>query len=59
MGDDIDISGDGGVRKKILRKAKDGAAGPSSAEPLVDGETVIASLELAECGPAKCIQRVY
>lgn len=38
MVDDIDISGDGGVRKKILRRAKEGAAGPSSAEPMVDGE---------------------
>jgi hypothetical protein len=38
MMDDIDISGDGGVRKRILRKAKEGAAQPSSAEPVVDGE---------------------
>ncbi|GAQ84551.1 FKBP-type peptidyl-prolyl cis-trans isomerase family protein [Klebsormidium nitens] len=36
MVDDVDISGDGGVTKRILRRAKDGAAGPSSAEPLVD-----------------------
>ena len=37
MGDSIDLSGDGGVVKTILRKAKADALCPSEDFPLVDG----------------------
>lgn len=37
MGDLIDLTGDGGVVKKILRKAKPDAICPSESLPLVDG----------------------
>ncbi|XP_078428310.1 FKBP-like peptidyl-prolyl cis-trans isomerase family protein [Wolffia australiana] len=36
MGDIIDLSGDGGVLKQILRRAKPDAARPSDSLPLVD-----------------------
>ena len=37
MAETIDLSGDGGVIKKIVRKAKDDAISPSDSLPLVDG----------------------
>lgn len=37
MGDAIDLTGDGGVIKQIVRQAKAGAIGPSEDFPLVDG----------------------
>lgn len=37
MGDAIDLTGDGGVLKTILRKSKSDAVGPTENFPLVDG----------------------
>jgi len=37
MGDAIDLSGDGGVLKKIVRSAKPDAISPSDDLPVVDG----------------------
>lgn len=37
MGDAVDLTGDGGVIKTIIRQAKPGALGPSEDLPLVDG----------------------
>lgn len=37
MGDAIDLTGDGGVIKKIIRQAKADALAPSEDLPLVDG----------------------
>ena len=37
MGDAIDLTGDGGVIKTILRKSKLDAVAPSEDFPLVDG----------------------
>lgn len=37
MGDMIDLSGDGGLLKTIIRKAKIDALAPSESLPLVDG----------------------
>ncbi|WVZ05641.1 hypothetical protein V8G54_018987 [Vigna mungo] len=40
MGDAIDLTGDGGVIKTILRKSKADAVGPTENFPLVDGSKV-------------------
>lgn len=37
MSDSIDLTGDGGVLKKIVRHAKPDAVGPTQDLPLVDG----------------------
>lgn len=37
MGDVIDLSGDGGVLKQIVRRAKPDAISPSDDLPVVDG----------------------
>lgn len=37
MGDIVDLTGDGGVLKKIVRRAKSDAIAPSEGLPLVDG----------------------
>lgn len=37
MGDEVDLSGDGGVLKKIVRRAKPDAIAPSDDFPVVDG----------------------
>lgn len=37
MGDAIDLSGDGGVLKEIVRSAKPDAISPSDDLPVVDG----------------------
>lgn len=37
MGDTIDLTGDGGVLKTIVRRAKADAVAPSESLPLVDG----------------------
>ena len=37
MGDEIDLSGDGGVLKQIVRSAKPDAIAPSDDFPVVDG----------------------
>lgn len=37
MSESIDLTGDGGVIKTILRHAKPDAAGPTENLPLVDG----------------------
>lgn len=37
MGDVIDLSGDGGVLKQIVRRAKPDAIAPSDDLPVVDG----------------------
>jgi len=42
MGDAIDLTGDGGVIKTILRKSKADAVGPTENFPLVDGMFVLA-----------------
>lgn len=39
MAETIDLSGDGGVLKTVVRKAKDDAIAPSDSLPLVDGTT--------------------
>jgi len=41
MGDAIDLSGDGGVIKTIVRKSKADAVGPTENFPLVDGKLVL------------------
>lgn len=38
MSDAIDLSGDGGVLKKIVRRAKPDAIAPTQDLPLVDGK---------------------
>ena len=40
MAETIDLSGDGGVLKTVVRKAKDDAIVPSDSLPLVDGTHV-------------------
>jgi hypothetical protein len=40
MAETIDLSGDGGVLKTVVRKAKDDAIAPSDSLPLVDGTNV-------------------
>ncbi|XP_039800704.1 peptidyl-prolyl cis-trans isomerase FKBP20-1-like isoform X2 [Panicum virgatum] len=40
MAETIDLSGDGGVLKTVVRKAKDDAIAPSDSLPLVDGTHV-------------------
>lgn len=37
MGDAIDLTGDGGVMKKIVQRSKPDAIAPSESLPLVDG----------------------
>lgn len=37
MSDTVDLTGDGGVLKKIVRRAKSDAIAPSEGLPLVDG----------------------
>jgi peptidylprolyl isomerase len=37
MVETIDLTGDGGVLKTVVRKAKDDATSPSDSLPLVDG----------------------
>lgn len=37
MSDTVDLTGDGGVLKKIVRRAKPDAIAPSEGLPLVDG----------------------
>lgn len=37
MSDPIDLTGDGGVLKTIIRRAKPDAIAPSESLPLVDG----------------------
>lgn len=41
MKDPIDLSGDGGVIKTILRQAKADAVGPTEGLPLVDGKPLL------------------
>lgn len=38
MGDVIDLTGDGGVVKTIVRRAKDDAVSPTDNLPFVDGK---------------------
>jgi hypothetical protein len=40
MAETIDLSGDGGVLKTVVRRAKDDAISPSDSLPLVDGTAV-------------------
>lgn len=40
MAETIDLTGDGGVLKTVVRKAKDDAISPSDSLPLVDGTAV-------------------
>jgi peptidylprolyl isomerase len=37
MAETIDLTGDGGVLKAVVRRAKDDATAPSDSLPLVDG----------------------
>jgi peptidylprolyl isomerase len=41
MAEVIDLTGDGGVLKTVVRKAKDDAIAPSESLPLVDGMVVL------------------
>jgi hypothetical protein len=41
MAETIDLSGDGGVLKTVVRKAKDDAIAPSESLPLVDGMVLL------------------
>lgn len=41
MGDAIDLSGDGGVIKTIVRKSKSDAVAPTDDFPVVDGMLVL------------------
>lgn len=41
MGDTVDLTGDGGVVKTIIRHAKADAIAPTEDLPLVDGMSVI------------------
>lgn len=45
MGDEIDLSGDGGVLKQIVRRAKPDAIAPSDDFPVVDGMYVESFLD--------------
>ena len=40
MAETMDLSGDGGVLKTVVRKAKDDAISPSASLPLVDGTAI-------------------
>jgi hypothetical protein len=40
MAETIDLSGDGGVLKTVVRKAKEDAIAPSDSLPLVDGTAI-------------------
>ena len=40
MAETMDLSGDGGVLKTVVRKAKDDAISPSDSLPLVDGTAI-------------------
>lgn len=40
MAETIDLTGDGGVLKTVVRKAKDDAMEPSDSLPLVDGTAI-------------------
>ena len=54
MAETIDLSGDGGVLKTVVRKAKDDAIAPSDSLPLVDG-TDVHSCVLSE----RCIRNIF
>lgn len=41
MAETIDLTGDGGVLKTVIRKPKDDAMAPSDSFPLVDGTIFI------------------
>lgn len=45
MSDAIDLTGDGGVIKTIVRRAKPDAMAPSENLPLVDGEFTLAVVQ--------------
>jgi hypothetical protein len=40
MAETIDLTGDGGVLKTVVRRAKDDAISPSDSLPLVDGTAI-------------------
>lgn len=44
MGDVIDLTGDGGVLKTIIRKAKSDAIAPADNLPIVDGMNTFTNL---------------
>jgi peptidylprolyl isomerase len=41
MAETIDLTGDGGVLKTVIKKSKDDATSPSDRLPLVDGMKII------------------
>lgn len=52
----IDLTGDGGVLKTVVRKAKDDAIAPSESLPLVDGMVL---LYISSVYSKHCISNIF